>query len=250
MDIFMLLRKLLILALALSFFFPSIAQDSNFIRKKHFPVKSFVVPGIMISYGFIALGNHGLKSIDEKVQEEIWTDHAHKIQHVDTYLQFLPAFSVYMLNIAGIRGKNNFRDITMIYLLSNIFLNSAVYSIKNLSHRQRPDLSDHFSFPSGHTAEAFASAELLRQEYKDVSAWYGIAGYLVAATTGYLRMYDNKHWLSDVIAGAGIGMASAKLAYWLYPKIKRVLFKGKSAGTMILPVYQNNTIGVSMVHQF
>jgi membrane-associated phospholipid phosphatase len=56
------------------------------------------------------------------------------------------------------------------------------------------------------------------QEYKDVSIWYGISGYVVATGTGFFRMYNDRHWLTDVAAGAGIGILCTKTAYWLYPK--------------------------------
>ena len=127
----------------------------------------------------------------------------------------------------------------MILGLSGIIMGTAVLSIKNLSGETRPDGSDKYSFPSGHTAAAFATAEFLRQEYKDVSPWYGVAGYAMAATTGYLRMYNNKHWVGDVAAGAGIGIMSTKLAYWIYPVIKHALFKDKEVKTVIMPTYQD-----------
>ena len=123
-------------------------------------------------------------------------------------------------------------------------------SLKKITHIQRPDGSSYESFPSGHTAEAFASAEFLRQEYKDVSPWYGIAGYAAATATGALRIYNNKHWLSDVVAGAGIGIASTKLAYWIYPAIKRKFFKNKPMNTFIIPYYQGGTGAVAMVYTF
>jgi membrane-associated phospholipid phosphatase len=68
---------------------------------------------------------------------------------------------------------------------------------------ERPDGSSYNS-SLGHTANAFASAEFLWQEYKDVSIWYGISGYIIASGTGVLRIYNNRHWLTDVAAGAGI----------------------------------------------
>lgn len=67
-------------------------------------------------------------------------------------------------------------------------------------------------------------AELLRREYWDVSPWIGVAGYAVAAGTGFFRMYNNRHWLTDVIAGAGIGILSVQAAYWLYPAISKKFF--------------------------
>ena len=218
--------------------------------KKNFPYRSFVLPTFMIAYGITTLNSDGLTDINEKIKEEVWTESPHKRFHIDNYLQIAPAVAVYGLNIAGIKGKNNLRDRTMIYLISNVCMNATVFSLKNVTNKTRPDGSGNESFPSGHTAEAFASAEFLRQEYKDVSPWYGVAGYATAAATGLLRIYNNKHWLSDVVAGAGIGIASTKLAYWIYPAIKRKFFKDKPMNTFVMPYYQSGSAGVSMVYNF
>jgi hypothetical protein len=213
-------------------------------------VRSLIIPGVLITYGFISLGNDGLKDLNEEVKEEVWSEHPHQLRHFDNFLQFAPAISVYALNAAGIHGKNNLRDRTMIYLLSNVMANGIFFSLKKITRQLRPDGSSYTSFPSGHTAEAFASAEFLHQEYKDVSPWYGVAGYAMAATVGYLRMYNNKHWLSDVIAGAGLGIVSTKVSYWLYPKIKKWLFKDRQVHTALMPVYQNKSLAIAFVHNF
>jgi membrane-associated phospholipid phosphatase len=212
--------------------------------------KSLILPGALITYGFATLASNGLKNVNQQIKNEVWAEKTHKQQHLDTYLQFGPAVSVYALNAFGIKGKNNFRDRSMIYILSNVIVNGIVYPTKKLAGQERPDSSNTNSFPSGHTAEAFASAEFMRMEYKNVSAWYGVAGYAMAITTGYLRMYNNKHWFSDVVAGAGIGILSTKLAYWLYPKIQHKLFKDKLLKTVMLPYYQNNSFGIGLVHRF
>jgi hypothetical protein len=222
----------------------------NPVNKKTIPVKSLILPGAMITYGFISIGNNNLKNVNKEFQEDIWIDKPHQSKHYDNYLMFAPALSVYGLNMAGIKGKNNLRDRTMIYLLSSIIQNATVFSIKKLSRQLRPDSSGYNSFPSGHTATAFASAEFLYQEYKDVSLWYGVAGYTMAAATGYLRMYNNKHWFSDVIAGAGVGIVSTKLAYWIYPSIKRKLFKNKPMNALIIPYYQKGGGGIALVYNF
>jgi len=219
--------------------------------KPAFPARALILPGAMIAYGFVTLKTNGmLKDFNHNVKEEIWTDNPHKQFHADNYLMFAPAVAVYGLNALGIQGKNNFRDRTMILLMSNIFANGTVFAVKGWSHELRPDGSDYQSFPSGHTAEAFASAEFMRQEYKDVSPWYGVAGYAMATATGMLRMYNNKHWMSDVVAGAGVGIASTKLAYWLYPYIKHALWKDKATGPIVMPTYQNGAVGLSFVRQF
>jgi hypothetical protein len=220
------------------------------VNKKTIPVKSLLIPGALITYGFISLGSNDIKKLNHEFQEDIWIDKPHQSKHFDNYLMFAPALSVYGLNAMGVKGKNNLRDRTMIYLLSSVIQNSAVFSIKKLSRQLRPDSSGYNSFPSGHTATAFASAEFLYQEYKDISPWYGVAGYTMAAATGYLRMYNNKHWFSDVVAGAGIGIISTRVAYWIYPAIKRKLFKNKPVNTMILPYYQKGGGGVALVCNF
>lgn len=219
-------------------------------HKKSFNAKSYIIPSLMVAYGITAIENDGLQRLNGEFKDEMYAENPHKPIHIDNYLQFAPAAMVFGLDAFGIKAKHNLRDRTMLFLMSNIITNGTVYSMKSISHQLRPDGSKYNSFPSGHTAEAFANAEFLRQEYKDVSPWYGVAGYAMAATTGYLRMYNNKHWLSDVVTGAGVGIISTKLAYWLYPKIQHKLFKDKHPNTVLMPTYQNKSFGVSMVSKF
>ncbi|MEO6229483.1 MAG: phosphatase PAP2 family protein [Ferruginibacter sp.] len=220
------------------------------LQKQKARHNAFLAPAILGIYGFASLEVGGLKNINAGIKEDVWEDHPHNKTTIDNYLQYSPAMAVYALNALGIKGRNNFRDRSLIYLMSNVFVGVSVIGVKNISHEQRPDGSDFYSFPSGHTATAFAAAEFMRQEYKDLSPWYGIAGYFAAGATGALRMYNNKHWVSDVLAGAGFGIASTKLAYLVYPAIKRKFFKEKPMNTMIMPYYQNKGGGISMVYNF
>jgi len=152
-----------------------------------------------------------------------------------------------------VKGKNDFRDRTMILALSTLIMGGAVYTLKHTIQEPLPDdptKKGYGSFPSGHTAEAFMAAEFLWQEYRGRSPWYGIAGYACAAATGYLRLYNNQHWFSDVVAGAGIGIGSTKLAYWIYPKIKKALFKDKPVNALVLPTYRDRAWGLALVSRF
>ncbi len=232
---------------------PDTALKTRFYQEKsfsHFNKYALIVPGILIGYGVTSLSSQELQKINIDTRNEIREHNPTFSTGLDNFLQYSPAFAVYALNIAGIHGQNNFRDRTMIYCLSNLYMATTVLTVKHLTKELRPDGSDYYSFPSGHTATAFAAAEFLRQEYKNVSPWYGIAGYTAATATGILRMYNNKHWLSDVAAGAGVGILSTKLAYWSYPFIKRKLFNNKPVTTMVVPFYQNNAAGISLVHHF
>jgi hypothetical protein len=230
--------------------FTVLNQSPEEVTEKGRRIKSLLIPAGLIIYGFIALENDGLKNLDNSIKEEIWTKRPHKPITIDNYLQYAPAVAVYGLNAVGIKGKNNFRDRTMIYLMSNAIMGVTVQSLKAITKLQRPDGFGTNAFPSGHTATAFVAAEFLHQEYKDVSPWYGIAGYAMAITTAYLRMYNNRHWFRDLAPGAGIGIISTKLAYWIYPSIKRKLFKDKPMNTLVMPFYQNKIVGFTLVHSF
>lgn len=97
----------------------------------------------------------------------------------------------------------------------------AVNGLKYAVGRLRPDESHHNSFPSGHTATAFMTASMLHMEYGWRSPWYSIGGYSAAALTGVSRILNNRHWMSDVLAGAAIGIGSVHLGYFLSDRIFR-----------------------------
>jgi hypothetical protein len=213
-------------------------------------IKPLILPIAFIAYGFCALESDGLKDFDEQIKEEVWTDKPHRQIRIDNYLQYTPAAAVYALNAIGIEGKNNFKDRTIIYLLSNAMMGITVQSLKAITRVQRPDGFGTNAFPSGHTATAFAAAEFLWQEYKGVSPLYGIVGYASAAATAYLRMYNNKHWFRDLLPGAGIGILSTKAAYLLYPVIQKHIYKNHTPNMAMLPFYQNGAMGLTMIYNF
>ena len=99
----------------------------------------------------------------------------------------------------------------------------TICSIKSLAGVLRPDGSDFLSFPSGHTATAFTSACLLYKEYGPKSSWIGVAAFLPAFITGLSRQLNNRHWLSDVVGGAVIGILMVEVGYCL----SGLLFKEK-----------------------
>lgn len=75
--------------------------------------------------------------------------------------------------------------------------------MKGLVGRERPDGSDRYSFPSGHTSTVSASAMTLTEFY----GWkVGVPAFAVVALTGYSRVSGDRHWLSDVIGGTTLGM--------------------------------------------
>lgn len=118
----------------------------------------------------------------------------------------------------GIEGQHNIKERTIILGTAYLLMGVTVLSIKNFADVTRPDGSSSNSFPSGHTATAFMGAEFLYQEYKDISPWYGITGYAIALSTGIFRIVNDRHWLTDVSAGAGFGILSTKISYYWFDK--------------------------------
>lgn len=137
--------------------------------------------------------------------------------HADDYLQFAPAAIVYSLDLFGVKGKNDILNQSYILLKSQIITELLVQPLKYLSHIQRPDSSDYNSFPSGHTAEAFMAATFLHKEFGGKSIYYSLTAYAIASSVGLLRIANNRHWASDVLAGAAFGILATNLAYKIFP---------------------------------
>ncbi|WP_231425948.1 MULTISPECIES: phosphatase PAP2 family protein [Pedobacter] len=215
------------------------------IKPEKFKVTHFIAPVVLIGYGFATVYDHGaLQQLDFSTRAELQEDHPRFAYHVDDYAQFAPMVAVYALNLTGIKGRHNLFDASMLYFTSAAIMGISTHFVKQGVHRLRPDGSGYNSFPSGHTASAFAAAEFLYQEFKYKSPWIGYAGYFVATATGTLRMYNNKHWFSDVVAGAGFGIASTKLGYLVYPQIKKLINgRGEKQNLTVMPTFEQHQLG-------
>jgi membrane-associated phospholipid phosphatase len=222
------------------------------VEKTKTPKSSgLIIPGMLISYGAISLlGNTEVRSLDYTTHAELQEDHPTFAFKIDNYTRYVPAIAVYGLDLIGVKAKNNVKDRTGMLILSVGLVTSSVGATKLLVHRLRPNGADNRSFPSGHTSLAFMTAEFLHQEYKDRSLWISIGGYAIATGTGALRLYNNAHWLSDVVAGAGCGILSTKVSYWIYPSLKRKFFKNKPVSMQFSPSYQNGNAGFNFNYQF
>lgn len=204
-----------------------------------------IVPGTLIGIGIIGLESDWLKFQNREIRDELRENIDHRLT-IDDFTQYAPMAATYGLNLCGIKGKHGYGDLTIILGTAYALMGTTVYAMKNITKVERPDGSARNSFPSGHTATAFMGAELLRREYWDVSPWIGVAGYAVATGTGFFRMYNNRHWLTDVIAGAGIGILSVQAAYWLYPIITKTFFRKQYLkNTYISPYMSEYSKGVS-----
>lgn len=133
----------------------------------------------------------------------------------DNYTRFAPYPVIAAMKLAGYEGRSNWSRLGVSALASNAVMAMAVLATKHAVTETRPDASERNSFPSGHTATAFVAATILHKEYGTTrSPWFSVGGYALATATGVMRVLNNRHWISDVMAGAGIGIISTELGYF------------------------------------
>jgi membrane-associated phospholipid phosphatase len=254
-------RVFLLFSAALFIYVPVCAQVPDslpFIVKnseKSFPARqviSMAAPALMVTYGAVSLKSGALLKLDNNVKT--WLHEKQYVTHIllSDYMQFSPAVAAFGMKIAGVESTHSLRDMTVLCALSNILESVTVHTLKRTLSRMRPDGSSDNSFPSGHTASAFVAAEFLHQEYKDKSVWISIGGYTAATLTGALRILNNRHWLSDTVAGAGIGILSVKAVYLVYPSLRKICGKKDSQRpqSLIFPSINNGVFCLGFSHTF
>lgn len=141
----------------------------------------------------------------------------------ETYIQYLPLAATLGLKAFGVESRSSWARMAVSGAAGGAIMLAATQSMKHLISTGRPDNSDDHSFPSGHTATAFVTATILHREYGHLHPLVSIGGYATAAATGILRIRKNRHWASDVAAGAGIGILATELGYC----ITDALFRNK-----------------------
>jgi membrane-associated phospholipid phosphatase len=178
--------------------------DSLLVVKK-LTYKSFIAPTALLATGAVLLNSELNGDIQTKSGKVFGTSFR---SGADNIFPFVPIAQIYLGKTLGFEPKTNYRNQTMNILVANTATVVVVEIAKRIAKRERPDMSDNMSFPSGHSAVAFTNATLLYYEYKNSNFWYASSGFVFAATTGAFRIANNKHYASDVLAGAGIGMIS------------------------------------------
>lgn len=181
-------------------------------QKGKLSYRQFIAPAVLMTTGTLLLNTELNQNLQKNIRNLFGADFH---TTAENYLPFVPVAQIYGGRLFGLKPKNDLFHQTANILIANGMMGATVESLKYVTKQERPDYSDNQSFPSGHTAIAFTNASLLFYEYKDSNIWYASSGYLFAAATAILRIANNKHYPSDVLAAAGIGMAAGTLvSYW------------------------------------
>jgi len=112
-----------------------------------------------------------------------------------------PAIGVSFL-ASRLTDNVKFQKVTYSLAQGFIINNAVTGGLKALELRERPDKANHYSFPSGHASNLFMWATVVSRYY----GWKaGVPAYAFAAYVGTSRLKTQKHYLTDVVAGAAIG---------------------------------------------
>lgn len=212
--------------------------DSLKLKKKRTLVQKSIVPVSLIGLGLIINNRDFEKNLQTDLRNNVGNGYQTSI---DNYLLFVPIAQMYTADAFGMKAKNHWFDQTKYLFISNVVSTGISELLKNTITKTRPN-GDPQSFPSGHTTIAFTNATVLMNEFKETNPVFAYSGYAFATTTGILRMLNNKHYVSDVLVGAGIGILVTQLVYHFEPFKNFNPFK-KSKDISFFPQYKENTYG-------
>ncbi len=215
------------------------ADSTDLIKKSkvHF-LKHFAIPVTFIGLGIYGTIDNAIINHDEIKEErnEYFSSFSH---HADNYLQYAPIALVYALDGFGLKGKHNLQQQTVLIGTAELIMTGIVLPVKKYSHILRPDSSAYNSFPSGHTAQAFLASTFFHKEFGARHPWVSAGMFTLATGIGAFRVLNNRHWVSDVLAGAGVGILSAELSYAL---LRNKVRHRKGLPSVVLPGYDKGRI--------
>lgn len=154
-------------------------QDNNFHK--------FFIPSALIAVGMLSQ-----ISFRGSLNAELYKERNNNIPHfktsADNYLQFSPIILAYGFDAVGMKSKTDLINRSVILLKSELLMLSAVTGMKYTIGELRPDSSARTSVPSGHTAQAFAAAAFLSEEYGKRYKWVPYLSYTLASTVGHYAL--------------------------------------------------------------
>ncbi|MEP7265056.1 MAG: phosphatase PAP2 family protein [Bacteroidota bacterium] len=218
----------------------SVTTPHSRLRK----LSTWVVPGALILIGTsITLDEDadGFFLDNFEVREERNENFVNFSNKTDDYLQHVPSAAVFILDAFGVKPKTKIPDQIAIFVKSELLMSGLVLSLKKIVGEGRPDSGRKNSFPSGHTAQAFMAASFLSHEFGYRSNWYTIGAYTLATTVGTMRVLNNRHWISDIIAGAGFGILSTNVVYATH---QYKWSKKSKSSAMLLPQFGGDITGL------
>ena len=206
----------------------SISFNKSYIQKCFHDSKAIITSPIhwtskdWTRFGIITTSLAATTLVDQPIANFSQKHRSKELDHFSTnFLEpFNDKYSLLLMGgfmAQGLFAKNKKSISTGLLLFEGYTMTMILVRIpKYLAGRKRPDAwpssspadwdgpFQGTSFPSGHTAAAFTVATVIANQYRDTPC-VPVVAYSVASLVGMSRIYENRHWFSDVAAGAVIG---------------------------------------------
>jgi hypothetical protein len=218
-------------------------KNDTLSSNKKLTYKQFVIPTALIAGGSLLLNSQLNTDLQERSRTVVGNNFH---SGIDNVFPLIPIVQIYTGKYLGFQPKNTVWHQSIDIVVANTLTLAIVTATKHLVKEERPDQSDNLSFPSGHTAIAFTNAALLFHEYQESNFWYASSGFLFATATGFFRVANNRHYTSDVLTGAGIGLASGILVSYYNP-FQSIRFGKNSKTTAFIYPQVGNQIGIGLL---
>lgn len=211
-----------------------------------FKPANLILPASLIAIGGIGASINGMKDFHLIHRKE-----SVNVIKIDNFLEYGMLGWVFACDLLG-KEKHSLSDQLCLVTIAEGLNFGMTHGIKKIINEKRPD-GGNYSFPSGHTANAFLGAHIAFKELKDSNPVLAYSGYAVALFVAGSRVYNNRHWVSDVVAGAGFGILSTELSYLIYFPIKNAIikYKNKKINRLILiPTVGNQGARIYLSYRF
>ncbi|MHA6250134.1 phosphatase PAP2 family protein [Pontibacter sp. CAU 1760] len=214
-------------------------DNSRFFKRAVLPA------AVLIGAGIYTIGGDGIINSSDifDYRAKVFPDFA---TNADDFAMLAPLVGLYGFNLISSQNRHELSRQTLLLVSAGALTSALVWPTKKLTNIERPNGKPH-AFPSGHTAYAFTIATFMDKEFRHKSPWVSVVSYGIAGGTGVLRVLNNAHWMSDVLAGAGVGILSVNTVYWIHAK----LTEGGGLNTAVVPVVlPDGSLGMGFNMQF
>jgi hypothetical protein len=219
-----------------------LSLKTSWTESKYF--RQSVVP---VSLAATSFGILLVPDLKYEIQEQLNWNKSESVNLYDDYLRFVPTGAMALMSLCGMEGEHKILHEAALAGVSYILADFCVYRLKQATHVTRPNPAyGDESFPSQHASMAFVAATLLHREFGHVSPWISIGGYATASWVAYSRIARNRHFMTDVLLGSGIGILSTNASYWLYDA---VLLKVRP-NLVLTPIFTKNGAEIRLASSF
>ena len=204
-------------------------DNARYLKRAVLPAAALIAAGVYTIGARGILSSHDVSNYRHRVFPEFATS-------ADDFAMLAPLVGLYGFNIISSQNRHELGRQTVLLLAAGGLTSAIVWPTKKLTNIDRPN-EEPYAFPSGHTAYAFTIATFMDKEFRHKSPWVSVVSYGIAGGTGVLRVLNNAHWMSDVLAGAGVGILSVNTVYWIHAKLTK---GGGLNTTAVVPVVLPN----------